>query len=691
MRYKTLLIFTTVVLVFGNARASCPRECECNGKQALYCHNLSNATVHSLFTNQTFIDEYTDKLLNLTLHNCSISSVDFLPISVLRNLLYLDLSFNELADFKFPTPSHFMQVYLDQNRIFSIDWEAFRLYKLKRLWLMRNNLLAINEHILRFTPNLEFLDLSHNQLASAQSSSFFTARRLTELNLSHNRLQRFDYDSFLPLHQLQILDFSYNNFTEVPAGLAQFVGLRQLNFSANPIDRIRSGDFRLPVLQLIVLEYCDLLSLVESHSFVEMPNIQTVVIRNNPKLKFVSPNAFVNNNVIYEIDLTNNSLPVAQFNSTSPSRILISGNPLECECMLQMIAEMDKHIIDADRVECKIKKENVDKLISLKEFQSRYSAQECSIQPLMPMGTNNEVKVGSKMSLYCAPRLLNDSLTWEDKKKGQRIANQFEIKPTNSRQLSIIHAISMQPFDVLQIAHHERIQQVDEQLVIQTVVAEDAGSYVCKVQRNEQKFEQPFQLKVKRPEIQLYSIDIGSHYVALGWNQSLNVEWTENVRLMMAVRDEYNSTMRVIQLNILNPWFGYNVLRLKPEKNYTFCLYYEFIFNYANEIYETCTIAQTLPSLSFWASLHPSTVFLLLGFSILFTVLMCFRGFYIRFYIWHQAKARSRMNQSISGQSFLSRSTTSNANDSIMSNSSNIRQCRGGSNVHNFGGNDSNN
>lgn len=200
------------------------------GKQTLYCHNLSNSTVHSLFTNQTFIDEYTDKLLNLTLHNCSISNVDFLPISVLRNLLYLDLSSNQLTDFKFPTPSHFMrllvvlkltgnnltgiprmlfvsvpnveEVYLDRNRIFSIDWEAFRLYKLKRLWLMRNNLLAINEHILRFTPNLEFLDLSHNQLSSAQSSSFFTARRLIELNLSHNRLQRFDYDSFLPLHQV---------------------------------------------------------------------------------------------------------------------------------------------------------------------------------------------------------------------------------------------------------------------------------------------------------------------------------------------------------------------------------------------------------------------------------------------------------------------------------------------------------
>jgi hypothetical protein len=79
----------------------------------------------------------------------------------------------------------------------------------------------------------------------------------------------------------------------------------------------------------------------------------------------------------------------------------------------------------------------------------------------------------------------------------------------------------MQPFDVLQIAHHERVQHMGEQLVIQTAVAEDAGNYVCEVQRGGKKFEQKFQLKIQKPDIQLFSIDVGSHYVALGWNQSL--------------------------------------------------------------------------------------------------------------------------------------------------------------------------
>src|SRR4051794_22729941 len=67
-------------------------------------------TVIRLFSNVTFTSYYEDKLMNLTLINCSLTHVDFLPISILRNLLYLDLSFNGLVDFKFPTPAHFMRL-----------------------------------------------------------------------------------------------------------------------------------------------------------------------------------------------------------------------------------------------------------------------------------------------------------------------------------------------------------------------------------------------------------------------------------------------------------------------------------------------------------------------------------------------------------------------------------------------------
>jgi hypothetical protein len=79
----------------------------------------------------------------------------------------------------------------------------------------------------------------------------------------------------------------------------------------------------------------------------------------------------------------------------------------------------------------------------------------------------------------------------------------------------------MQPFDVLQIAHNERILHSDEQLIIQTSIIEDSGDYLCEVERAGRTHKQTFTLNVWRPKILLYSIDVGSHYVALGWNQSL--------------------------------------------------------------------------------------------------------------------------------------------------------------------------
>lgn len=187
-----------------------------------------------------------------------------------------------------------------------------------------------------------------------------------------------------------------------------------------------------------------------------------------------------------------------------------------------LFAELNKHIIDLGQVKCKTT-EGTDstRLIGLEEFRSLYPRKECSVQPLTPMGTDIEVKVGSRTSMYCAPRLLTDTLTWEDKRRAQRLPNQFDLKPSNNPQLSIIHSISMQPFDVLQISHRERIQQSHEQLVIQTVIDKDAGDYVCNVERNGEKYQETFKLAVKRPEIKLYSIDVGSHYVALGWNKSL--------------------------------------------------------------------------------------------------------------------------------------------------------------------------
>lgn len=140
---------------------------------------------------------------------------------------------------------------MENNKIMSIDWEAFRLFKLKSLHLQNNYLPVISEHMLRFTPNLENLDLSHNQLTIVQSSSFFNAQRLSAVNLSFNRIQQFKYDSFATLDQVKWLDLSYNNISTIPGlDLKQIIGLQSLNLSGNPFDKLVVGDVSLPMLEV---------------------------------------------------------------------------------------------------------------------------------------------------------------------------------------------------------------------------------------------------------------------------------------------------------------------------------------------------------------------------------------------------------------------------------------------------------
>lgn len=93
-----------------------------------------------------------------------------------------------------------------------------------------------------------------------------------------------------------------------------------------------------------------------------------------------------------------------------------------------MLDEMDKHIIDLNNISCRIEDDNrAIKLISLNEFKSKYRRRECSLQPLMPLGTEVNVKVGSRTSMYCFPRLLNDVLAWEDKGRSQKIVSQVSF------------------------------------------------------------------------------------------------------------------------------------------------------------------------------------------------------------------------------------------------------------------------
>ncbi|KAL3112736.1 hypothetical protein niasHT_019710 [Heterodera trifolii] len=781
-------------LQFDQQIRICPLKCQCSQDgSSVACSDLSRVDLRHLFGSGTFLSLFPPpfSIFLICFSFRQLDSLDILP--PMERLLWLDLRENKLEKvetlrveksfFSFADrrmTSHFMpafpalvfldlsqnlitsisrhsfiafpnaeEIRLTANRIVSVEWEAFRLFRLRRLSLSANCLLTISEHILRFSPAIEELDLSHNHLASAQSSSFFAAQHLRLLNLSHNRLHKFDYDSFSPLFQLESLDLSWNNFTAIPPDIRQFVALRMLNFSGNPIEKIAEGELAQPMLQTLQICDCHLLRLVERRAFAALPNLQFFRLANNPKLQFVSPGAFSNNSLLFEVDFSNNSLSTLSPNLLLlPVRLHLSSNPFFCGCVSTWLPNIFQKIIDLNEAICvsSAEREKQRRISMAKIAEGQNIGQrtgECPREPILPLGKEFRANVGQFFSMYCAPRMDRDGgkrgdgeekeggTEWtmpngtkligdeqrqhgsdqeetkeESAKNGAAAANgssaedPIEVRPSppptdqsadlrrrvqlrsppvfssplfDSPFLGSVHPSLFQlklhrPSQSMPISTNgaqmprpkSRIQADREQLRFEVLISEDSGNYTCRVNGA----VVVLRLLVEKPVIELSAVEIGSHYVALAWNDSLKIRAAERVHLSLEVRDALTQQRRTIQLSLHNPWRSYNVVRLRPLTNYTFCLEYHLVHfplhltESSSSIFKTCIDVQTEEPLGFWTSLSPISIGILLAFCFCLSALLCFRSLYLRFYIWHEAKLRARMNQSMSGQSFLSRSSS---------------------------------
>lgn len=116
-----------------------------------------------------------------------------------------------------------------------------------------------------------------------------------------------------------------------------------------------------------------------------------------------------------------------------------------------------------------------------------------------------------------------------------------------------------------------RIVATQEHIRFEAITVEDSGLYFCRSNRlsrpnSPELNEKRVHLTVLSPNIQIVPLSMGSHYAALVWNDSLKVRASDRVSLSLDVRDaESEKTSRVIRLSMQNPWYSYNVMRLKPS------------------------------------------------------------------------------------------------------------------------------
>ena len=129
----------------------------------------------------------------------------------------LDLSQNEIElvetdAFRPPEDNRLAELYLERNKIKSLDEHVFdSLIHLKHLNLKENRLSFVADLTFQSLASLESLDLSRNKLTTLTELTFAGLASLQELYLSYNPLKYIDTDTFSflgahsPLSRLEII------------------------------------------------------------------------------------------------------------------------------------------------------------------------------------------------------------------------------------------------------------------------------------------------------------------------------------------------------------------------------------------------------------------------------------------------------------------------------------------------------
>jgi len=136
-------------------------------------------------------------------------------------------------------------------------------------------------------PNLEFLDLSFNELESLEE---LPSGKITTLNLSNNRLVDIKFEVCDSLHRL---DLSNNGIKTIPSRLSSFSSLKVLDLSFNMLDNLQEIHEHLPckILTSLNLEGNQLncvSSLIELRNLASLISLSSLNLGGNPLEDFAT-------------------------------------------------------------------------------------------------------------------------------------------------------------------------------------------------------------------------------------------------------------------------------------------------------------------------------------------------------------------------------------------------------------------
>ncbi|KAM6216799.1 podocan-like protein 1 [Rhynchocyon petersi] len=199
---------------------------------------------HNLISSEGLPDEAFESLTQLqhiyVAHNKLSVAPQFLP----RSLRVVDLAANQVTEIfplTFGEKPELRSVYLHNNQLSNagLPQDAFRGSEAVTTLSLSSNRLSYLPPSL--PPSLERLHLQNNLISKVPRGALSRQTQLRELYLQHNQLtdRGLDATTFSKLCGLEYLDLSHNQLAEVPAGLPPALAI--LHLGRNHIQRVEGA------------------------------------------------------------------------------------------------------------------------------------------------------------------------------------------------------------------------------------------------------------------------------------------------------------------------------------------------------------------------------------------------------------------------------------------------------------------
>ncbi|CAH1728689.1 unnamed protein product [Chironomus riparius] len=331
-----------------NTFSEWPKDLDDSYKEIIYIMSFNTINKLSQFPS-------TDATIFFTCKNCKLSEIAVNAFIDVKNIVSIDLSFNEITGDSLH-PDIFRGPHSDTDN---------SPINLQMLDLSHNDISYLDEKLFEHTPNLKKIVLSHNQLkniADGTLQALSSCQYLEILHLEHTGISDLPSELFQNMKHLSEIILNDNQFLEVPASLS-IIGssLEDLQFNKNPIEVINSQSFNgLEKLQKLSINFMDNLKSIEKKSFHNLNMLEVLHCSENKKLTDMDLEDLLNLINLKDLDLSNNQLKTLSFgelieiekteNSTEVREyfkklhnLKLSGNPWHCDCSMIKALEFFNH------------------------------------------------------------------------------------------------------------------------------------------------------------------------------------------------------------------------------------------------------------------------------------------------------------------------------------------------------------